>query len=136
MRQLRENLIKQDAISVKDEAFQPFDTTISHFCQFVDYYTKCSTDPMTTAAVCEHRAEEIRLTPREVTQENVSLLIITMLTAINHLEHKWFEEQMYREEFERKRWNNRVKQVCRTWIRRVWKRCRRNVPLPIMEHTT
>jgi hypothetical protein len=70
------------------------ESSISHFCAFVDFYTRKSTDPVNTALVCEEQAEVMRLEPQDLTQENVQLLLDTMLNAIDHLGKKWLDEQI------------------------------------------
>lgn len=82
------------------ESFLADEHSLSRFCQFIDYYTRHSNDPMYTAAVCERQAEGVHITPQDVNQETIGLLITTMLNAIDHLEKKWFDEQMQREEQE------------------------------------
>lgn len=74
------------------------DTSIVHFCEFVDYYTQQSTNPLFTALTCEHQADAIQITDQDLTPETIRLLIDTMLSAIEHLEKKWLDEQIQREE--------------------------------------
>lgn len=78
------------------------ETSLAHFCKFVDYYTLQSSDPLYTAAACEQQAKTIRLTPHDVSQENMQMLIDTLLLAIDHLEKKWLDEQIQREESEQR----------------------------------
>ena len=74
------------------------DTSIGHFCDFVDFYTRHATNPMCTALTCEKQAEVIRITQEDLCPETIRLLIETLLTAIDHLEKKWLDEQIQREE--------------------------------------
>lgn len=74
------------------------DTSIGHFCDFVDFYTRHATNPMCTALTCEKQAEAIRITQQDLCPETIRLLIETLLTAIDHLEKKWLDEQIQREE--------------------------------------
>lgn len=74
------------------------ETSIGHFCHFVDFYTRHTVDPMCTALTCEKQAEAIRITQQDLSPETIRLLIETMLTAIDHLEKKWLDEQIQREE--------------------------------------
>jgi hypothetical protein len=102
------NVIELDVIQPDDEALQvetslvSEETSLSHFCEFVDYYTLQSGDPLYTAAACEQQAKTIRLTPHDVNQENMRMLIDTLLLAIDHLEKKWLDEQIQREESEQR----------------------------------
>jgi regulator of replication initiation timing len=77
-----------------DKMLTTSESSISHFCAFVDFYTRKSADPVNTALVCEEQAEAIRLEPQDLTQENVQLLLDTMLNAIDHLGKKWLDEQI------------------------------------------
>jgi hypothetical protein len=72
----------------------PTESSVAHFCAFVDFYTRKSTDPINTALVCEEQAEELRLDPQELTPETVQMLIDTLLNAIDHLGKKWLDEQI------------------------------------------
>lgn len=77
-----------------DKMLTTSESSISHFCAFVDFYTRKSADPVNTALVCEEQAEAIRLEPQDLTPENVQLLLDTMLNAIDHLGKKWLDEQI------------------------------------------
>jgi hypothetical protein len=72
----------------------PAESSLAHFCAFVDFYTRKSTDPVNTALVCEEQAEELRLDPQELTPETVQMLVDTLLNAIDHLGKKWLDEQI------------------------------------------
>jgi hypothetical protein len=74
------------------------ETSIGHFCDFVDFYTRHATNPLCTALTCEKQAEVIRITQQDLCPETIRLLIETMLTAIDHLEKKWLDEQIQRED--------------------------------------
>jgi hypothetical protein len=84
------------------------ETSLSHFCEFVDYYTHHASDPLYTAAACEQQAEAVRITPPDVNQESIQMLIETMILAIDHLEKKWLDEQILREESEQRHHQDRV----------------------------
>jgi len=126
--------IEEPAIQIEDyeysEALEPDANSLSHFCQFVDYYTRHSTDPLYTAAVCEKQAKEVRITQQDVSQESLFMLIETVVMVINHLEKKWLDEQMQREDLEQRRCKdlgrekrqNWLKHLSRTWTRRIWNR--------------
>jgi hypothetical protein len=73
------------------------ESSVTHFCTFVEFYTRKSTDPVNTALVCEEQAEVLQLDPRDLTSENMQLLIDTMLNAIDHLGKKWLDEQIQHE---------------------------------------
>lgn len=100
--------IERDVIRSEDEALQvktsllSEETSLFHFCEFVDYYTLQSMDPLYTAAACEQQAKMIRFTPHDVSRENMEMLIDTLLLAIDHLEKKWLDEQIQREESEQR----------------------------------
>ena len=142
IRYLEEELVRQEDNHVYDDVLPPSDITVAQFCQFVDYYTRHSTDPMSTAAVCEHQAEEIYITPHDVSQETIDLLIATMLNVINHLEKKWLDEQLQREELlhrevqEQKQETTRRTPWYQVWVRRPWTRfVRGKYDVPFVEHT-
>jgi UDP-N-acetylglucosamine 2-epimerase len=112
----------------EDGSWQPADTSLAYFCQFVDDYTRHATDSMSTAAVCEHQAAGIQLIQQDVNQETIYMLIETMLNVIDHLEKKWLDEQLRHEELlrreylRRRRERNWLKFRCQMWIRQAWKR--------------
>lgn len=98
--------------------------SLSHFCQFVEYYTCHSTEPLCTDALWA-KAEEVRITPHDVCPENIYRLLETMLVAIEHLEKKWLDKQR---QHPGQKWDNisdqrgrynRLKQVVRTWSQRL-----------------
>lgn len=113
-----------------DESFQSDEHSLSRFCQFVDYYTRYSSDPMFTAAACERQADAVCITPQDLNQETIRLLLTTMLNAIDHLEKKWFDEQLQREEQEQQQRKDpvsrrvvkpqqekpRLKHIVQTWL--------------------
>ena len=74
------------------------ESSVAHFCQFIAYYTQQSTNPMHTALACEKQAEAVQITDQDLTPETIRLLLDTMLNAIDHLEKKWLDEQIQREE--------------------------------------
>ena len=136
-------------IQPEEESLQPEETSLSHFCEFVDYYTHHSTDPMYTAAVCEQQAETVRITQQDVNRENIQMLIDTMLVAIDHIEKKWLDEQIQREDLEqvhrghltqmhvkfleRKQGKNWITRLYQTGVRRIRKRLGRSKPAPQQE---
>ena len=75
-------------------------TSLAQFCEFVDYYTRHTTNPLATSVVCEQQAETLRLTAQDVTPETIQMLIDTLLDVIDHLEKKWLDEQIQREDLE------------------------------------
>jgi hypothetical protein len=74
------------------------ESSLSHFCAFVDFYTRKTADPMSTALACEKHAEALDITPQDATPENMRMLVDTMLEVIDHLEKKWLDEQIRHEE--------------------------------------
>ncbi len=74
------------------------ETSLAHFCTFIDFYTRKTTDPMSTALACEKHAEALNITPQDATPENMHMLVDTMLEVIDHLEKKWLDEQIRHEE--------------------------------------
>ncbi len=110
-----------------DEAYSSDDASIGHFCDFVDFYTRHTSNPMCTALTCEKQAEAIRITQGDLSPETIKLLLDTMLTAIDHLEKKWLDEQIQREEQVRYQSNPaqiaaplRERQSGRSGIMRLW----------------
>jgi len=73
-------------------------TSLIQFCDFVEFFTRHASDPLRTTLVCEQQAEVVRIAPQDVTLENMHLLLDTLLTAMDHLEKKWLDEQIRREE--------------------------------------
>jgi hypothetical protein len=138
-----------DAIQVKNTAVLE-ETTIAHFCEFVDFYTRHARNPMCMALACEQQAEAIRITDQDLCPETIQLLIETMLTAIDHLEKKWLDEQIRWEDSEQPQRRNQTHQPSRVLkrnhkrkqkphgithlfsqgIRWVWGRFRRGRPVP------
>ena len=78
------------------------EATVAHFCEFVDFYTRHARNPMCTALTCEQQAETIQITDQDLCPETIQMLIETMLTAIDHLEKKWLDEQIHWEESEQR----------------------------------
>ncbi len=74
------------------------ESSLAHFCAFIDFYTRKTADPMSTALACEKHAEALDITPQDATPENMHLLVDTMLEVIDHLEKKWLDEQIRHEE--------------------------------------
>lgn len=96
-----EERIRTNVSNAEDVTGDPVisaETSIGHFCDFVDFYTRHATNPMCTALTCEKQAEVIRITQHDLSPETIRLLIETMLTAIDHLEKKWLDEQIQRED--------------------------------------
>lgn len=86
--------------SVPDK--QGSETTLAHFCAFIDFYTRKAADPLNTSLACEKQAEAVEITDQDVTPENLRLLMDTLLEAIDHLEKKWLDEQIKHEDRQRK----------------------------------
>jgi hypothetical protein len=86
-------------------AVQPYSNSLSHFCQFIEYYSQQLEDPLSIVAVCEDQAEAVRITRQDVNVETIDMLLDTMLTVINHMGDTWTEAQA------QKQWKNRVKYV-------------------------
>ena len=96
-----EERVRTNVSNAEDVTGDPIssdETSIGHFCHFVDFYTRHTVDPMCTALTCEKQAEVIRITQQDLSPETIRLLIETMLTAIDHLEKKWLDEQIQRED--------------------------------------
>jgi hypothetical protein len=74
------------------------ESSLSHFCAFVNFYTRKTADPMSTALACEKQAEALDITSQDATPENMRMLVDTMLEVIDHLEKKWLDEQIRHEE--------------------------------------
>ena len=74
------------------------ESSLAHFCAFLDFYTRKTADPMSTALACEKHAEALDIMPQDATPENMRLLVDTMLEVIDHLEKKWLDEQIRHEE--------------------------------------
>ena len=151
--------LTEDSIETfQSDETSPGETSIAQFCEFVNYYTCHSTDPLATAAVCEQQAETLQIAEHDVTPETIHLLIDTMLDAIEHLEKKWLDEQIQREDVEqthrkqliqtptnvlarnqKKTW---VRHLCRTGARWFWQQLVRSKsihhrnPLPRREVVT
>jgi hypothetical protein len=78
------------------------ESSLAHFCAFVDFYTRKAADPFGTTSACEKQAEVVQLAPEDATPENMQMLMDTMLEAIDHLEKKWLDEQLKLEDRQRK----------------------------------
>lgn len=74
------------------------ESSLAHFCAFVDFYTRKASDPMSTALACEKHAETLELAEQDATPENMRMLVNTMLEVIDHMEKKWLDEQIRHEE--------------------------------------
>ncbi len=77
------------------------ETSLAHFCTFVDFYTRKAADPMSTSLACEKQAEMVELTDQDVTPDNMRMLMDTLLETIDHLEKKWLDEQLKHEDRQR-----------------------------------
>jgi hypothetical protein len=121
----------------EDEVFQPEEISLVQFCEFIEYYTRHSTDPMCTTLVCEKQAEVVRIMPQDVSRESIQMLIDTMLNAMDHLEKRWLDEQLQREEHvqykvlqrkpERTLKNHRLTLLWQTWLEGAANRVKRKV---------
>lgn len=85
------------------------ETSIRHFCDFVDFYTRHATNPMCTALTCQQQADAVRIAEEDLNPETVRMLIETMLSAIDHLEKKWLDEQLQREDVTQRSRKNLVR---------------------------
>jgi hypothetical protein len=74
--------------------------SITQFCAFVNDYTRHCTNPLAASAVCEQQADLVRVREPDLTPETIRLLMDTLLETIDHLEKKWLDEQIRREEAE------------------------------------
>jgi len=77
------------------------ESSLAHFCAFVDFYTCKASDPMSTSLACEKQAEAVELTDQDVTSDNMRMLMDTLLETIDHLEKKWLDEQLKHEDRQR-----------------------------------
>jgi hypothetical protein len=81
---------------VKPGAFD--ETSLTHFCTFIDFYTRQCHDPFSTSLTCTKQAEALQITPEDLTPETVRQVVATMLAVVDHLEKKWLDEQIRHEE--------------------------------------
>jgi hypothetical protein len=102
----------------KDKARQPTDTSsrscsksLAHFCQFVNKRIRLAQDPGNTAALCENRAEAVRITKNDINQDTIDLLLGTLLDVIAHLEKKWLDERKHRVNVEQNVTNDCLKNL-------------------------
>ena len=127
------------------------ETTVAHFCEFVDFYTRHARNPLCTALTCEQQAEAIRISDQDLCPETIQMLIETMLTAIDHLEKKWLDEQIHWEEEQQRQHRNLTHLHAKTLkrdrkqkrhgmlhlfsqgVRWVWQRVLRHKPAPRQE---
>lgn len=77
------------------------ESSLAHFCAFVDFYTRKTADPFNTSLTCEKQAEAVEIAPEDVTPENMQMLMETLLETIDHLEKKWLDEQLKLEDRQR-----------------------------------
>ena len=113
----------------EEELLPTADNSLMHFCQFIEYYTRYSTDPMCTAAACENQAKDIRITSQDISSETIRMLLDTMLNVIDHMEKKWLDDRVQFEEKEQRELQRnpqpkqrqteiqRLKYLVRTWMR-------------------
>ncbi len=78
-------------------ALEPYGRSLVQFCRFVETYTRLTSDPLTTAAVCEDQAEAVRITRDDLTPETIDMLLETLLNVITELERRWYEERLCRQ---------------------------------------
>jgi hypothetical protein len=81
---------------VTPDAFD--ETSLAHFCTFIDFYTRSCHDPFSTSLTCAKQAETVQITPEDLTPETVQQVLTTMLSVVDHLEKKWLDEQIRHEE--------------------------------------
>ena len=110
-------------------AVQPYSNSLSHFCEFIEYYSQQSEDPLSIVAVCEDQAEAVRITRQDVNVETIDMLLDTMLNVINHMGDTWTEAQ------EQKQWKNRVKHLFQRRLQRSGERSFEDWRLPVPEPT-
>lgn len=110
--------LSEEELAIQPDSFQPDvhqldtrsvlektgveETTLAHFCEFVDFYTRHARNPLCTALTCEQQAEMIRISDQDLCPETIHLLIDTMLSAIDHLEKKWLDEQIHWQDSEQR----------------------------------
>lgn len=85
--------------AIGEKSPEPFSPSLEDFCRVVEECSRRTGDPRVLAALCESRAEALRIESGDVTLENVDLLLNTMLNSLAYLA----------EAREQKRWPNRVK---------------------------
>ena len=78
------------------------ETSLAHFCAFVDFYTRQCNDPLSTSLTCEKQAEAVEILPQDLHPETIRMLLDTMLEAIDHLEKKWLDEQIQHDDRKRR----------------------------------
>ena len=108
---------------------EPYSNSLSHFCQFIEYYSQQSEDPLSIVAVCENQAEAVRITRQDVNMETIDMLLDTMLSVINHMGDKWTEAQ------EQQQWKNRIKHVFQRRLQRSGTRTLQDWQFPVPEAT-
>ena len=91
--------VRTMAQAVRTSPVEPFSPSLKDFCRLVEEYSQHTDDPRVLAALCESQAEALRIEKRDVTLENVDLLLNTMLNSLQYMA----------EAREQKRWPNRVK---------------------------
>lgn len=74
------------------------ETSLRHFCTFIDFYTRQCHDPFSTSLTCAKQAEALQITPEDLTPESMRQVVATMLAVVDHLEKKWLDEQIRHEE--------------------------------------
>ena len=87
------------AQAVRKTPIESFSPSLKDFCRLVEECSQQTDDPRILAALCESQAEALRIEKRDVTIENVDLLLNTMLNSLQHMA----------EAREQRRWPNRIK---------------------------
>ena len=113
----------------RSAVIQPYSDSLSHFCQFIEYYSQQADNPLSIVEVCENQAEAVRITRQDVNVETIDMLLDTMLNVINHMGDIWTETQ------EQKQWKNRVKHVFQRRLQRSGAQTLQDWQLPVPEPT-
>lgn len=82
-------------------AIPSYSSSLQDFCRLVQSWSQRVPDQQTLAAICEVRAEAIRITRQDATVETIDLLLDTLLNTLQHAAQR---EQ-------RKRWTTPLKSL-------------------------
>lgn len=97
--QAEDGAVKHVAATERHMKSDVFDeTSLRHFCTFIDFYTRQCHDPFSTSLTCTKQAEALQIMPEDLTPETMQQVITTMLAVVDHLEKKWLDEQIRHEE--------------------------------------
>lgn len=89
---------RPEALSRPAQAEMSDETSLAHFCAFLDFYTRSCQDPFSTSLTCAKQAEAVQITPADVTPDTLRQMLTTMLNVVDHLEKKWLDEQIRHED--------------------------------------